>query len=110
MCPKGGFPSIRHNEVRDLTAELLSELCHNIEVESYLQPLNGETFQYKTANSYSSYTQVMDGWIFPWTTSEAATMKNVTQILQEYLQPHLHTKHCVLAQFIRFQHPYGSVL
>ena len=26
-CPKGGFPSIRHNEVRDLTATLLTEVC-----------------------------------------------------------------------------------
>ena len=31
--PKGGFPSIRHNEVRDLTAELLTEMCHDVEVE-----------------------------------------------------------------------------
>ena len=25
-CPKGGFPSIRHNELRDLTASLLTEV------------------------------------------------------------------------------------
>ena len=25
--PKGGFPSIRHNEIRDLTANLLTEVC-----------------------------------------------------------------------------------
>ena len=29
-CPKGGFPSLRHNEVRDLTANLLSEVCNNV--------------------------------------------------------------------------------
>ena len=50
-CPKGGFPSIRHNKVRDLTAELLSEICHSVEVEPHLQPLNGESFQYKTAST-----------------------------------------------------------
>ena len=50
-CPKGSFPSIRHNEVRDLTAELLSEVCHNAEVEPNLQLLNGKTFQNKTANT-----------------------------------------------------------
>lgn len=50
-CPKGGFPSIRHNEVRDLTADLLSEVCHDVEVEPNLQPLNDETFQYKTSNT-----------------------------------------------------------
>ena len=49
-CLKGGFPSIQHNEVRDLTAELLTEVCHDVEVEPHLQPLDDETFKYKTAN------------------------------------------------------------
>ena len=51
-CPKGGFPSLRlrHNEVRDLTANLLSEVCNNVVTEPHLQPLSGETLQYKTAN------------------------------------------------------------
>ena len=26
-CPKGGYPSIRHNEIRDLTAHLFTEIC-----------------------------------------------------------------------------------
>jgi len=47
-CSKGGFPSIRHNEVRDLTAELLTEVCHDVEVEPHLQSLNDEKFHYKT--------------------------------------------------------------
>ena len=42
-CPKGGYPSIRHNEMRDLTAHLLTEVCHNVAVEPHLQPLTGET-------------------------------------------------------------------
>ena len=29
-CPTGGFPIIRHNEVRDLTADLMSEVCHGV--------------------------------------------------------------------------------
>ena len=29
MCNLGGFPTIRHNEILDLTASLLSEVCHN---------------------------------------------------------------------------------
>ena len=49
-CPKGGFPSLRHNEVRDLTANLLSKVCNNVVTEPHLQPLSGETLQYKTAN------------------------------------------------------------
>ena len=44
MCNLGGFPTIRHNEIRDLTASLLSEVCHNVVIEPHLQPLNGEGF------------------------------------------------------------------
>ena len=44
-CPKGSFHSIRHYEVRDITVELLSEVCHNVEVELHLEPLYSETFQ-----------------------------------------------------------------
>ena len=41
-CPKGGFPTIRHNEVRDLTANLISEVCNNVSIEPMLQPITGE--------------------------------------------------------------------
>ena len=27
-CSQGDFPSIRHNEIRDITAELLTEVCY----------------------------------------------------------------------------------
>ena len=43
-CPKGGFPIIRHNEVRDLTANLMSEVCHDVRIEPDLQPITGEAF------------------------------------------------------------------
>ena len=43
-CPTGGFPTIRHNELRDFTASLLSEVCHGVSVEPHLQPLTGEIF------------------------------------------------------------------
>ena len=49
-CPRGGFPSIRHNEIRDITADLLSEVCHNVGIEPNLQSISGEQLFYKTAN------------------------------------------------------------
>ena len=42
-CPTGGFPTLRHNEVRDLTADLMAEVCHDVCTEPPLQPLTGET-------------------------------------------------------------------
>ena len=35
-CPRGGFPAIRHNELRDLTASLLKETCHGVATEPSL--------------------------------------------------------------------------
>ncbi len=49
-CPTGGFPTIRHNEIRDLTAKLMTEICHDVCVEPPLQPLSGEHLPYATAN------------------------------------------------------------
>ena len=49
-CPKGGFPSIRHNEIRDYTAYLLSEICHNVSTEPHFQPIRGEVHTYASAN------------------------------------------------------------
>ena len=38
-CPRGGFPSSRHNEIRDLTARLLTEVCRDVRIEPGLQPI-----------------------------------------------------------------------
>ena len=49
-CPKGGFPSLRHNEIRDHTARLLTEVCHDVRVEPNLQHLTGEVFSGASSN------------------------------------------------------------
>ena len=50
-CPCGGLPTIRHNELQDITAGLLTEFCHKVtvEVEPSSQPLSGEFFQHRSA-------------------------------------------------------------
>ena len=48
-CPKGGFPSIRHNEVRDTVGSWLSEVCNDVCIEPTLQPLSGETLNGSSA-------------------------------------------------------------
>ena len=39
-----------YNEFRDLTANLLSEVCHGVHTEPDLQPLTDETFSLQTTN------------------------------------------------------------
>ena len=41
---------IRHNDVRNLTAELLSEVCHDVAIEPGLTPLSGEQFESETTS------------------------------------------------------------
>ena len=50
-CPRGAFPIIRHNEIRDLTASVLTEVCHDVRVEPDLQPITDETMTAATANT-----------------------------------------------------------
>ena len=52
-CKRGGFMIHRHSELQDFTASLLTEVCHNVAIEPKLQPLDGETFQYRSANTDS---------------------------------------------------------
>ncbi len=40
MC-KGGYPSIRHNEIRDFTANLMLEVCHNVAIDIIGEILSG---------------------------------------------------------------------
>ena len=42
ICAKGGFVNKRHNELRDIEAELLDEVCTSVTTEPRLQPLSGE--------------------------------------------------------------------
>ena len=49
-CMKGGFVHRRHDDVRDLFASLLEDVCHDVEVEPHHQPLTGEVL-ISSANS-----------------------------------------------------------
>ena len=49
-CPSGALPSIRHDDIRNLTARLLTEVCPNVAVEPELQPLTGEILSHRTSN------------------------------------------------------------
>ena len=48
---KGRFVYIPHNDLRDLTASMLSEMCKNTETEPKLTPLSGEQLQGRTSNN-----------------------------------------------------------
>ena len=50
-CGRGGFVIMRHDEIRDITASMLNEICKDVEIEPRLQPITGEQMRYRTATS-----------------------------------------------------------
>ena len=50
-CKRGGFVVMKHNDIRDLTCELLSEVCYDVEKEPMLTSLTGESFNHLTTNT-----------------------------------------------------------
>jgi hypothetical protein len=51
-CMIGGYRTIQHNEVRDVMAKMMKEAGYTaVEVEPALQPLHGEHFERKSANT-----------------------------------------------------------
>ena len=49
-CLKGELVITRHNELRNLTAEILREVCKNVVIELLFTPLMGEELQ-KSSNT-----------------------------------------------------------
>ena len=52
-CKRGGFPILRHNEIRDLTENLLTEVCHEVSTEPDLQSITNESFNLKSTNTHN---------------------------------------------------------
>ena len=50
-CKKGGFVSVRHNDLRDLATNKLSKVCKDVEIEPKLTVLTGEALGSRTANT-----------------------------------------------------------
>ena len=48
---KGGFITIIHNDLRDLTANLWTEVYKDVNIEPQLIPVTGETFNNRTGNT-----------------------------------------------------------
>ena len=50
-CKKGGFICLRHNDLRNLATNMMSEECKDTEIEPKLTPLSVEEQQDRTSNN-----------------------------------------------------------
>ena len=48
ICRLGGYTIMRHNEVRNVEADLLKEVCRDVQIEPALIPLSGQQFPAST--------------------------------------------------------------
>ena len=67
---KGGFISIRHNQIPNITARLLKEVWKDIRVEPQLQQLTGETLQSSTLTGNEVCLDICVGGL--WQTGQIA--------------------------------------
>ena len=50
ICPSGGYPSARHNEVQEVLADAMRSVLQDVEVEPTLLPFEDEDLEGRTAN------------------------------------------------------------
>ena len=62
ICRHGGLTSVRHNEIRDLTADWLDKVCHDVAIEPPFQRLTGETIVPTTANWQDEANADIHAW------------------------------------------------
>ena len=48
-CKRGGYVIMRHNTLRNTEAELMKEVCHDVQIEPDLIPIEGEQMRSSTA-------------------------------------------------------------
>ena len=70
-CTPGGFITLRHNHIRNVTAELLSEVTKDVKIDPVLQSLTGETFEQRIANTSNDARLDISGKRF-WTKYQMA--------------------------------------
>ena len=87
VCSHGGFPTVRHNELRDLFGELLTEVCSDVRVKPRLQLLSGEVFSSRSVNTAPDARANVQARGF-WTQGEGAFFDNTSNF---FTQTHQHT-------------------
>ena len=65
ICRQGGYVSLRHNELRDLTASLLKKVCNDVQTEPPLQQVTGERLP-RSANREDGARRRQGTWFLGW--------------------------------------------
>ena len=65
-CAKGGFTDMRYNQIWDIEAKLMEEVCKVVRIEPRLSPLTGETFRLRSTNTQPDWTYQQGAYGTTW--------------------------------------------
>ncbi len=51
ICKTGGYVILRHNKMRDINGDFLKQVCHDVNIEPELLPIESEEFKVQGINS-----------------------------------------------------------
>ena len=61
----GGFQTLRHNETRDLLADVMTETCNSVAVEPILTPVDRRTFEHRsTTTDLNARVEIVAGGLW----------------------------------------------
>ena len=85
QTPPGEAFHRRHNEIRDMTATLMSEVCHNVKIELGLQPVTGEQFEHSLCSNCCVQSRLAVGqpiarMVLVWTLSHKAFGEEIDRV------------------------------
>ena len=106
-CPAGGYPSARHNEIRDLMANVMREVLPDVEIEPKFLPFQDEDLGGRTANRSCNarldirargfWTRQQDAFFDIRVTHPKANLLSVSQV-SNHLSSHEREKKCQYAE------------
>ena len=90
-CSRGSFPSICHNKIRDITADLLREVCHSIGMKPRLQHVTEEQLTYRSANKKDNARLDIVATSF-WRRDGSSSLSSQATVILPYLNATAETK------------------
>ena len=84
ICRRRGFIIQRHNELRDLEAEMLKMVCNDIQIEAVLQEINGEVLTPGTNRAADAQLDIHARGFWERQGSTFFMLESVTQNAESY--------------------------
>ena len=110
-CKRGGFVTMRHNNIRDFEADILSKIVNDVELEPELQPVSGEIFNGLSGDSARPDIRARGVWragqnaFFDVRVTNTQSASQVNQTTESVLRKHeQEKKRCYNKRIMNIEH------